>query len=142
MPDRSGSSTAVPMTGVTGAGGMGAAAAAGTTSASSGGSILRRIVGSNPAARVQPIGDGAWTTADPRMEAELAERLDTVLGIAGRLAASHDRSELFRMIVDETKRALRVDATAIRILHDEQLAVAAWAGIGGRRRAATPRLSP
>jgi diguanylate cyclase (GGDEF)-like protein len=67
--------------------------------------------------------------ADPSMEAELAERLDTVLGIAGRLAASHDRAELFRMIVDETKRALRADATTIRILRDDRLEVAAWAGI-------------
>ncbi len=43
------------------------------------------------------------------LESELAERLDSVLGIAERLAASHDRQELFRTIVDETKRALRVD---------------------------------
>ena len=40
------------------------------------------------------------------VEAELAESLDTVLRIIGRLAASHDRAELVRMIVDETKRAL------------------------------------
>ena len=122
LPDRSGSSTAAPMTSET--------AAASTPGAAAGGSILRRIVGANPAARVQSIGDGAWTTVDPRLEAELAERLDTVLGIAGRLAASHDRPELFRMIVDETKRALRADATTIRILRDERLEVAAWAGIG------------
>ena len=66
----------------------------------------------------------------PRLlEAELTERLDTVLGIAGRLAASHDRAELFRTIVDETKRALRADATTIRILRGDLLEVAAWAGI-------------
>ena len=53
------------------------------------------------------------------LEAELAERLDTVLGIAERLAASHDRADLFRTIVDETKRALRADATTIRILRDD-----------------------
>ena len=63
------------------------------------------------------------------LEAELAERLDTVLGIAGRLAASHDRADLFRMIVDETKRALRADATTIRVLRDDRLEVAAWAGL-------------
>ena len=63
------------------------------------------------------------------LEAELAERLDTVLGIAGRLAASHDRRELFRMIVDETMRVLRADATTIRILRDDQLAITAWAGL-------------
>ena len=63
------------------------------------------------------------------LEAELAERLDTVLGIAGRLAASHDRADLFRMVVDEAKRALRADATTIRVLRDDRLEVAAWAGI-------------
>ena len=56
-------------------------------------------------------------------------RLDTVLEIAGRLAASHDRPELFAMIVDETKRALRADVTTIRILRDDRLEVAAWAGL-------------
>jgi diguanylate cyclase (GGDEF)-like protein len=65
----------------------------------------------------------------PGLEAELAERLDTVLGIAGRLAASHDRADLFRMIVDDAKRGLRVDATSIRILRDDRLEVAAWAGL-------------
>ncbi|HEV8401687.1 MAG TPA: diguanylate cyclase [Candidatus Limnocylindrales bacterium] len=118
LPDPTGSSTAVSMTHGTGAaGGL------------ADGTILRRIVPMNPTAEVRPAGDGSWTTVDPRLEAELAERLDTVLGIAGRLAASHDRPELFRMIVDETKRALRADATTIRILHDDQLEVAAWAGI-------------
>jgi diguanylate cyclase (GGDEF)-like protein len=63
------------------------------------------------------------------METELATRLDMVLGIAERLAASHDRPELFRMIVDETKRALRVDYVTIRILQDDKLTVAAWAGL-------------
>ncbi len=33
------------------------------------------------------------------------------------------------MIVDETKRALRADATTIRILRDEHLEIAAWAGL-------------
>ncbi len=63
------------------------------------------------------------------LEAELAERLDTVLGIAGRLAASHDRQELFHMIVDETRRVLGADATTIRILRDDRLEVTAWAGL-------------
>ena len=65
----------------------------------------------------------------PSLEAELAERLDTVLGIAERLATSHDRQDLFRTIVDETKRALRADATTIRILQDDRLEIAAWAGL-------------
>ena len=63
------------------------------------------------------------------LEAELAERLDTVLGIAGRLAASHDRRELFRMIVDETNRVLRADGTTLRTLRDDRLEVTAWAGV-------------
>ena len=82
---------------------------------------------------VTSAADGTLTSATPpsggALEAELAERLDTVLGIAGRLAASHDRADLFRMVVDETKRALRADATTIRVLHDDTLEVAAWAGL-------------
>jgi diguanylate cyclase (GGDEF)-like protein len=65
----------------------------------------------------------------PSLEVELTGRLDAVLGIAGRLAASHDREELFRMIVDETNRTLRADATTIGILRDDRLEVAAWAGM-------------
>ncbi len=101
----------------------------GVASGAGSGSILRRIVPTNSATRVQSVGDGTWTAVDPRLESELAERLDTVLGIAGRLAASHDRPELLRMIVDETKRALRADVTTIRILRDDQLEVAAWTGL-------------
>ena len=33
------------------------------------------------------------------------------------------------MIVDETKRVLRADATTIRMLRDDRLEVTAWAGI-------------
>jgi diguanylate cyclase (GGDEF)-like protein len=65
----------------------------------------------------------------PRLEAELADRLDTVLGIAGRLAASHDRAELFPMIVDESRRVLRADVTTIRTLQEDRLVVAASAGL-------------
>ncbi len=102
--------------------------------------VYRRLVGTsqggiaggaatNTALRVS--GDLASTGAAgaPSLEAELAERLDTVLGIAERLATSHDRHDLFRTIVDETKRALRADATTIRILQDDRLEIAAWAGL-------------
>jgi diguanylate cyclase (GGDEF)-like protein len=74
------------------------------------------------------------------LESELAERLDSVLGIAEKLAASHDRRELFRTIVDETKRALRVDHVTIRVLRDDQLHPAAWAGIDDDLAAALPVL--
>jgi diguanylate cyclase (GGDEF)-like protein len=74
------------------------------------------------------------------LESELAERLDSVLGIAEKLAASHDRQELFRTIVDETKRALRVDFVTIRLVHGEELRLAAWAGIDDATAAALPVL--
>jgi diguanylate cyclase (GGDEF)-like protein len=100
-----------------------------TQGPAAGPSILRWLVGVDRAGRpahpdLEPLADRA-----PGLEAELAERLDTVLGIAGRLAASHDRAELFRTIVDETNRALHADATTIRILRDGRLEMTAWAGL-------------
>jgi diguanylate cyclase (GGDEF)-like protein len=76
-----------------------------------------------------PRRHGPQTTRSARHEIDTAARLDTVLGIAGRLAASRDRAELFRTIVDETNRALHADATTIRILRNDQLEIAAWAGL-------------
>jgi diguanylate cyclase (GGDEF)-like protein len=69
---------------------------------------------------------------------DLAARLDAVLGIAGRLAASHDREELFHTIVDETKRTLRADTTTIRILQGDHLVVTAWAGMSDEVAAKLP----
>ena len=80
-------------------------------------SVFRRLLGSLRRPRVRaaapPSSSGALPLRPRRcrhrissLEAELAERLDSVLGIAERLATSHDREELFRTIVDETKRAL------------------------------------
>ncbi len=71
----------------------------------------------------------ATARGEPSLEAELAGRLDAVLGITRRLAASHDREELFRMIVDETNRTLRADTTTIRIVSGESLEVTAWTGM-------------
>ena len=105
------------------------------------GSIFRRIVGQDratglnetlagqlpiaPAADpVQVLGVAPTTGA-----ADLADRLDTVLTIVGRLAASHDRNELIRMVVDETRRILHVDATVIRFLREDRLEVSGWAGM-------------
>jgi diguanylate cyclase (GGDEF)-like protein len=92
-------------------------------------SIFRRFVGTDRSVRPAGVSLAPHVTPGTNREAELAERLDTVLGIAGRLAASHDRAELFRMIVDETKRALKADATTIRIQNDDRLEIAAWAGM-------------
>jgi diguanylate cyclase (GGDEF)-like protein len=87
-------------------------------------SLYRRLLGGSEG----QDGDGGKDT----LEAELAERLDTVLNIAERLAATHDRREVFRTIVDETRRALRVDYVTIRIVEEERLVVAAWAGISDK----------
>ena len=66
---------------------------------------------------------------DPRaVGAELASRLDAVLGIAERLAASHDREDLFRTIVDDTLRALAVDAVIVHTVQGDMLHVVASAG--------------
>ena len=75
-----------------------------------------------------------------RLEAELAERLDSLLGIAERLAATHDRQEVFRTIVDETRRGLRVDYVTIRLLRDDHLHLAAWAGLDDTTAASLPLL--
>ena len=87
-------------------------------------SLFRRLIGT-----AEDLGGDAPIATPPDLELELAERLDTVLGIAERLAASHDRQALFRTIVDETRRALRVDYVTIRVIEDDRLVVAAWAGL-------------
>ncbi|MEJ7748645.1 MAG: hypothetical protein WKF56_05050, partial [Candidatus Limnocylindrales bacterium] len=56
-------------------------------------------------------------------------RFDTVLRIAARLASSHDRDELFSMLVDETLGVLGVDHVTLRMIHDDRLAMTAWAGL-------------
>jgi diguanylate cyclase (GGDEF)-like protein len=87
-------------------------------------------------------GEGAAASGGPAsgLESELAERLDSVLGIAEQLAATHDRQAIFRTIVDETKRALRVDYVSIRVLVDDRLVIAACAGLPDERVAALPVL--
>ena len=92
--------------------------------------------------RLLPDDADPGTSAQARigLESELAERLDSVLGIAEKLADSHDRQDLFRMIVDETKRALRVDYVTIRLLRDDHLHLAAWAGLDDDVAATLPIL--
>ena len=105
------------------------------------GSIFRRFIGSERNGRQDPALQGAPDAIAQPVEAELAESLDTVLRIIGRLAASHDRAELVRMIVDETRHALRADATTIRLLRDEHLELAAWAGLPDAIAAEFPSIS-
>jgi diguanylate cyclase (GGDEF)-like protein len=97
-------------------------------------SLYRRLLGD---AMGGTAAEAAAGTRDG-LEAELAERLDTVLNIAERLAATHDRDELLRTIVDETRRALRVDFVTIRIVEDDRLVVAAWAGLPDELALALP----
>ncbi len=87
-------------------------------------SLLRRLSGRDH--------DRGTLARDDALDAaaELTVHLDTVLEIAERLASSHDRAELFHLIVDEAKRALRADAVTIRILREDgRLEVTAWAGL-------------
>ena len=97
-------------------------------------SSIQAVASGAPGTTITTSTTPASTTAAavaPSLEAELAERLDAVLGIAERLAASHDREDLFRTIVEETRRALRADYVTIRVLRDDELIVAAWAGLTG-----------
>ncbi len=96
-------------------------------------SLFRRLLGGEAVTVPPPLN-----ATGRSLEVELAERLDSVLGIAERLAESHDREELFRTIVDETRRALRADSTTIRILREERLDVAAWAGLTDEQAARLP----
>ncbi len=106
--------------------------------------------GPRPAGGGRSVGSGArlaprrhlTPNARARHDSDTAARLDTVLGIAGRLAASHDREELFRTIVDETNRALRADATTIRILRSDRLEVAAWTGMSDEVARRLPIMGP
>src|SRR3954468_11240984 len=98
-----------------------------TTSAS--GSILRRFIGSEQTMRSGVPPPVVLPAIGQPPEAELAESLETVLRIIGRLAASHDRRELVGMIVDETMHALHADAATIRLLREEHLELAASAGL-------------
>ena len=99
-------------------------------------SLYRRLLGGSGA-----FGDALTADSSDSPETQLAERLDTILNIAERLAATHDRTELFRTIVDETLRALQVDHVTIRVVEDGGLVVAAWAGLSDEAARALPAFS-
>jgi uncharacterized protein YbjT (DUF2867 family) len=81
--------------------------------------LFRRLLGSpGEDSRQTLAGTAAVEAPTLSLEAELADRLDTVLGIAERLAASHDRGTLLRMIVDETCWGLHADNVTIRVLDE------------------------
>jgi diguanylate cyclase (GGDEF)-like protein len=65
-------------------------------------------------------------------------RLHALLEIARRLTETLDRREIFRLIVDETNRALGADGTIIRLLRGDDLEVTAWAGVPDTTAATLP----
>jgi len=112
--------------------------------------LVARFVGAAPRVTGDASGeamapDGGATRRAARRtvldDAELAERLASVLAIAGRLAASHDREALLRTIVDEARFGLRADDVTLRLLDAGRLHVAAWAGIDDAAATALPVLS-
>ena len=98
-------------------------------------SLYRRLLGGSGA-----FGDAVTADSSDSPETQLAERLDTILNIAERLAATHDRTELFRTIVDETLRALQVDHVTIRVVEDGRLVVAALGRLVRRGGAGAARV--
>ena len=67
--------------------------------------------------------------AGSRDEVEEAVGIGRRFGGGFSLRRGLDRDTLIRMIVDETKRGLRADASTIRLLRDDRLEVTAWAGL-------------
>ena len=85
------------------------------------------------------VTSASWTDAEtPDGAAVPATHLESLLGIAERLASTHDRTELLRVIVEETKIALRADYVTIRLIEGEQLPVRAYAGIDPELAARLP----
>jgi len=86
---------------------------------------------------------GAVPDAHPEVADDVhGARLHALLEIARRLTESLDRREIFRLIVDETNRALHADGTVIRLLQGDDLALTAWAGIADATAANLPRFRP
>ena len=73
-------------------------------------------------------------------ESALADRLDVVLEVAGRLARPLERGEILLTIVEEANRALRADGSTIRMLDGDRVELAAWAGISDDVAASLPSL--
>src|SRR6187200_1349584 len=91
------------------------------------------------------VSSASWTDAetpgDPPPETASTgptTHVESLLGIAERLASTHDRAELLRMIVEETKVALRADYVTIRILDGNLLPVSAYAGMDAELAARLP----
>ena len=85
------------------------------------------------------LTSASWTDAEtPDEPPPPSTHLESLLGIAERLASTHDRTELLRVIVEETRIALRADYVTIRIMDGDQLPVRAYAGIDPQLAARLP----
>ncbi|HEV8489239.1 MAG TPA: GAF domain-containing protein [Candidatus Limnocylindrales bacterium] len=73
-------------------------------------------------------------------ESALADRLDVVLEVAGRLTRPLERGEILLTIVEEANRALPADGSTIRMIAGDRVELAAWAGISDEVAASLPSL--
>jgi diguanylate cyclase (GGDEF)-like protein len=71
---------------------------------------------------------------------DLANRLDVLLDVAGRLTRPLERGEILLTIVEEANRALRADGTTIRMIVGDRVEVAAWVGLSDDVAARLPSL--
>jgi diguanylate cyclase (GGDEF)-like protein len=72
--------------------------------------------------------------------ADLADRLDILLDVAGQLTRPLERGEILMTIVEEANRALRADGTTIRMITGDRVELAAWVGISDEMAARLPSL--
>jgi diguanylate cyclase (GGDEF)-like protein len=90
---------------------------------------LAILVGASLALRAAVARLVVTRPEEPKPDARLSARIDSVLGIAEQLTKTVDRAEVLGIVVTETQRILGVDGTTIRIRRGDMLEVAAWAGI-------------
>ena len=100
------------------------------------------IVAAAVAVRIIVVAVVLNRTTHLRREAELAERFDAVLDIAGRLGTTRERQPLLNAIVNEALRVLGADATVLRIVRNGSLEVASWAGMNDTDAARLPVFGP
>ena len=74
-------------------------------------------------------------------DAALLDRYHALLDVTKRLAATFDRGEILRTIVDDAARVLQADMASIRIRDGRRLALAAWSGIADADAARLPGLA-
>jgi diguanylate cyclase (GGDEF)-like protein len=96
----------------------------------------RRTVLERAVAPAIEVRSGSSST--PLVEPGVDARLRTVLAVAERLTGTFDRGEILQTIAIEVNGALGAEGTTIRVLEDEQLVVAAWAGLSDDEAAALP----